>query len=275
MKPFRTRCEDGAVHFSNLKRFALSPAHYLASLTEPHKPKRAMSVGTIAHRLVLGSRPGHKIVRFPGPARRGKTWQDFEELHGDADIVTAPEYDAGEAVANAIVSHPVAGPMLRDCRKEVPLSWTDAGIQCATSGVDLLGVDWIGELKTSVTAHPERFQRLAVSMFYHSQLAFYASGAEIAKGIEIAEAVIIAAETTKPYPVTVFRLTPELLAEGRKHVYAWLERLRVCEDAQHWPEYAQTAVPFDRPAWMGSPLEEDDGPPEALADPFEALGGAA
>ncbi len=69
--------------------------------------------------------------------------------------------------------------------------------------------------------------------------------------------MLIGVETKPPYAVTVFELTEDAIAQGRKMCAIWLERLRASEENDFWPTYAQAPVPFDLPPWMSTGDDED------------------
>jgi hypothetical protein len=261
---------DGSVHYSNLKKIALSGKEYLASL-EPFEPSSAMLIGTAVHHLVLGPRPGKPVVHFSGARRSGKEWDAFEAAHSGAEILTAPEWSKALEVAHAIGEDPIATEYLAGARYEVPLEWEESGLKFSTGGVDVLGgIGGIGELKTSSTVHPETFQRQAFRMLYHCQLALYRRGA-IANGIDVrprsnsSHAFIIAAETRRPFDVTVHALSHELIELGDRTVALWIERLKSFVESRQFPGYAQSAIPWDVPPWLAGGEEDDDDGEEIAA----------
>lgn len=248
-----TRHPDGAVHFSLLKKMALSPLHYAeacrAACLEQNEPTRQMRVGTGAHFQLLGPRDGHRIVAFEGDTRTGAVWKSFAAEHEGAEILTAPEWADATAIAEAVRRDPIAAPLLEG-RHEVPLRWDDGGITCATEGVDIVGKGRLVDLKTTPSTEPEKWKRHAFGMHYPAQLMFYAEGAR-QNGIDVHEGLyLIGVESCPPYAVTVLKLTPATEDHGRRCVALWLEQLRRCEENDFWPGYTQQVVDFDLPPWM-------------------------
>jgi hypothetical protein len=257
----KIRHADGTVHFSQLKQMARSPAHYKVACETPFVPSKSMRVGTIAHRLILGARDGHRIVCFDGD-RRGKAWTAFAAEHRDSEIVTGSEWLQASAIAAAVSRDPVAQRLLDGSKFEVPLKWKDAGFACSTEGVDFIGFDFLGDLKTTSTTQPAKWSRQAFSMVYYAQLAWYQNGAR-ANGHKIRACYALGVETTPPFAVVSLEATTELLELGRREIVLWLERLRTCEDNDHWPTYVDASIPWEPPAWMAEAgAEGDDG--EAL-----------
>lgn len=258
----RVRCADGRVHFSELKKIALSPLHYKHACENATEATRAMSVGTIGHHIVLGPRADKGLVVYKGGRRQGKEWDAFKAEHKDAEIVTVAEWEEGEAIAAAILGDPIAKPYL-DGLHEVPLEWTDGGIDFATRGVDTVGEDFISECKSTVSAEPSRFQRLALNMMYHVQMVMSLDAVNFHRDLQGRPRVpdsrlfIIGCESKPPHPVTVLHLTPQVVELARKTLALWTERLRTCEENDFWPSYSQGVVELDAPAWM-YPEDEDE-----------------
>jgi hypothetical protein len=255
----KVRHADGRVHFSCLKKFTLSALHYRCACEGGVKATRPMNVGSVAHALVLGEkRRGRPLTVYPGE-RKGNAWKDFaaQAMVDGKEVVTVKEYEAARPIADAIIHHPLACELLNGAKLEVPMQWETAGVECATDGVDILGPDYLAELKTTHTAEPERFKRHALAMLWHAQLAWLSEGSGL-NGLIPKRHLIIAAEVTPPFPVTVLELEPELLLHGAKSVTLWLEKLRACEETDLWPAYTQSIVPFPAPEWLSGQEEDDD-----------------
>ena len=230
--PFRVE----ELHFSDLKNMAKSPAHLRYGVEAGWKPNRHMTIGTIAHAILLGG----DLVVYEG-RRQGKKWEEFEAAHDDQTIVTRTEYDQADAMAASVLRHPIAARLLYGDH-ERPWTATMYGRKCA-GRIDVAGPD-TAELKTTNDAEPGRFQRQCLRMAYHAQLAWY-QDARRALGEDPGEAYIVGVESKAPYPVTVFHLTERALLEGRKLTRLWIERLAACEAADEWPGYVQSVVELD------------------------------
>jgi exodeoxyribonuclease VIII len=224
------------VRFSNLKRMAQSPAHYRASLSASYDTP-AMRMGRLVHALVLGGR----FVVYEGE-RRGKAWAEFRAQNQSVDIATESEIHSAHLIADAVKADPCAAPYLEGLH-EHRMTWSIAGRACRGTP-DIIGKDFIADLKTTNDASPWRFSRAALRMAYHAQLAWYQRGAA-ANGWHCPTGVLIAVETSAPYAVTVHRLTPRALLEGNKLCVSWFEQLRNCEESGHWPGYSQAVLDLD------------------------------
>jgi len=225
------------LHFSDLKHMAQSPAHYRAGLETGFVATRSMNKGTLLHSIVLGG----EYVVYPGE-RRGNAWKDFEAANEGKFIVTQKEYDVGHFAADAVLADRVAAPLLVG-RHEHGWRTELYGRPCA-GRIDVAGAGFTTDLKSTRDATPWRFQRDCLRMAYHAQLGWYGD-ARRAMGEDPGEHFIVGVELKPPYPVTVLRVVPRALEEGRKLVRLWLEQLRACEESDEWPSYTQSVVDLD------------------------------
>lgn len=243
------------VHFSNLKAFALSPAHFKASCETAFVPTADMKEGTIVHHIVLGPHRTKPLVRYDGEERKGNAWKDFEAQHPKGtEIITAREWSRAEAMANALKNDPMLRSFLEGAEREKPIRWESGGIECETDGIDIVqiqnGMGLLADLKRTSCTEPRGFARHAFKQHWHVQLPFYEEAAN-AKGIDTSRGLfLIGAEPDPPYVVTVMQLTPQLIDVGRRTYIKWLETLRRCRNEDLWPGYSQTVVDFDVPEWM-------------------------
>lgn len=262
----RTINEDGSVHFSELKKLALSGTQYLHTVNTETETTRDMLVGTIVHLLLLGARTGAKpIVCYEGGIRRGKEWDAFKAKNVGAEIVSVSEWDDAERIAEAVRRSPIAMSRLEGARLETPLVWEECGIRCSTSGVDIIPVNGdVGDLKTTPSTYPEIWRRHAFRMLYPQQLAFYRRGAR-ANGIAARDLFILGVERKAPYEVVELRLTERMAAFADQSVTLWLETLKNYRESipepktvYDWPGYAQAPMDLDLPAWHQEDDEEEE-----------------
>lgn len=233
------------LHFSRLKLIARSAAHYRGATVEE---TYAMERGTAVHAIVLEQ---GRVIPYPGAQRRGKEWDAFEAANADACILTAKEYDKAAFMADAVRRCPEAMRVLSG-RRETEIGWNIGNRTCAGTP-DVVEVDFITELKATRCSEPGKFAWQARSMAYHAQLAWYLDGETWRRSQDKNAdpppelAYCVAVESTPPYPVTVFQLTPRMLDEGRRLYRLWFERLMTYETADVWPPYAQGVVALDVP----------------------------
>lgn len=227
------------VRFSDLKRFAQSPAHYAYAAQES---SRSIVVGTAADTLILGG----QVLAYPGAVRRGKEWEAWQaQQDPEALIVTKSELADASGIARAVERHPEAVRLLAGVRRET-LLWDNNGRACRGTP-DVRTGRYITDLKTSETSDPRFFPSKVRRFAYHAQLAWYQDGCERAGLERPAECYIIAVEQKPPHVVTVYVLTDHVLDLGARLCRLWFEQLQNCEASGVFPGYSQSLVELDLP----------------------------
>ena len=168
------------------------------------------------------------------------------------------------ANGSAITACPIAQSLLAGATCERHLEWKLQGRAMSSRPDAFTPGRMLFDLKTTTDASPIGFGRQAWRMAYHAQSALYID-ALASLGIDVLDAYLVAVETKPPYPVTVMRLTAQMIDVGRRTYRTWFETLRVCEESDHWPAYTSSVVPWDVPAWIEH--DEDDEQPD---DPEDA-----
>jgi hypothetical protein len=240
------------VRFSHLKAYGRSPAHgHHARTAAEDDQTYAMERGTAVHALLFGT---SKVCGYPGAQRRGKEYEAFVAAHPDYEILTMAEYDKARRMADAVVASKVAEPYLKGIFEQTMLfRWM--GLECRGTP-DVLGKDFLTELKTSASSDPVHFIWQARRMHYHAQLKFYGYGCE-ARGVRINDHWIVCVEASAPFPVTVFHVEPEALEEGEKSLTLWAERLKNSEASDSYPPYVDCTVPLVWPKAEGYEFLEE------------------
>jgi hypothetical protein len=226
------------VHISHLKHMGESAEAYVAAVLE-HGDSPAMKLGRLIHSVVLG---GDYVV-YDGE-RKGNKWKDFEAANEGKEIVTAKEYAKAKRIALAVQNDRDAAPLLVG-EKEVRIEWEFVGRACS-SRLDVIGANFITDLKTSSNTEPKWFTRHALELGYHAQMWFYREAARYA-GHRVDDVYVVSVETEPPFAVTRQQLTERLLEEGGKLCRKWMEELLVCETTREWPSYTQGIIAFDLP----------------------------
>jgi hypothetical protein len=164
----------------------------------------------------------------------------------DAVIVTRAEHELAQGCVEALLAHDDAAELLAG-EHEASLRWEYLGRPCA-GRLDVLttAARRITELKMTTSSEPDWFIRNAMRLGYHAQLEWYAEGARY-NGWRIDQLCIVAVEPRPPFAITTMEATPRMVEEGRRQMRIWMERLLSCEQADSWPPYVQSRVPFDPP----------------------------
>lgn len=228
--------KDGRMHFSNLKNFAKSPAHYAMSCDKESEDSVSFRIGRALHALVL---EGIAPTLYEG-IRRGKEWEAFKSEHEGKDILSESEFETVENCFKSIQSNPIAMDILcKAPNREKYLEWDRAGVPCA-GRIDAYGDDVLVEIKTTKCADPKRFLYEAGKFGYHAQMAWY----DFALGTQYHQFAtpwrdhyIIAVETSAPYTCTVIKLDDLRIDQGHTLCEEWLGKYIECEETGFYPSY--------------------------------------
>ena len=248
----RTEYTPEPLRFSRLKHMSKSAAHFL----ENHRDDTAsLRKGSATHSYLLGDEDA--VVVYTGGARnpKFKVYQEFMAANEGKLILSPNEFEEAQAMRQSIERHDRAMRLL-DGIREQRITWTDMGRECAGTPdvvTDIEGDRVAVELKTSKTAHPERFRWEARRHLYHCQCAWYEGGLE--KTLDyprkpLAAFFVVVVESAPPYPVTVFEWDPASLKLGARQNRLWLEQLLICERTGHFPAYTEAPVTLS--------IEDDD-----------------
>lgn len=229
------------VRFSNLKRFAQSPLHYLDAVTRDTDETLSMRLGSGAHALILGK----PVVTFDGVRNeKSKAWQEFQAEHAGKVILNRRETDEASGIASAITGHRLAMRAIEGCTLEQTLQWSVGGVD-ARGTPDAFNHALLVELKTTRSSDPRWFIRDAIRRHYHAQLAWYQDGIDRAGLPKPPELCIIAVESVRPHPVVVYRLSERAVEMGRRLCKLWLEQYLACAQSGSWPGYTESLLELD------------------------------
>lgn len=236
------------LRFSRLKKIAKSPAHYLDGADEDTGPLRK---GSALHSLLLGNSEGVYVYK----GTRNKKHKKYQEFLADkpegAKIMSPKEMKDVDGMRRAIEKHPRALQLLNGVREQT-IEWEMGGRACRGTPdvVHLHGgaPDILVELKSAQSAKQELFRWQCRKLGYHSQVDWYSNGLSRSTFYRPSlprERYIVAVESTRPYPVVVYRVTDKDMTAGRKKWRYWFEQLLVCERTGVFPAYAESDVDLD------------------------------
>lgn len=242
-----------------------SPAHAYQQMTNPAPSTPAKRMGTAIHTAVL--QPDvfdQEYIVAPDLDRRTKTgreeWALLVNAWGEDNILKPEEMQEIQAIRDAVLSHPTAGPLLRG---DVELSalWADdeTGVLCkGRFDVANKRVGALVDLKTTRDASKRAFSRAIWHYGYHIQAAHYLAGAQ-AHGIDAEFFVIVAVEKTPPYAVAVYNLRGDVIKAGHDELRPLIDMYAQCMESGHWPGYPTEAVEIDLPRYAWVEYEERVG----------------
>lgn len=208
----------------------------------------AMLRGSIFHSLVLGAGPAYRP--YDGSRATKSTKEQIAQIEADgATPVTRAVFDTAAAMADAVMSHPLASRWLADGSPEQSMFWThnETGVRCR-GRIDWLGFDKITDLKSAADASPEGFARAAYNLGYSIQNYWYSEGFEQITG-EMLPFAFIVCEPEPPYLVGCYELDDEFFYHGAAKAKQARQMFRDCTESGLWPDWPTDQHTLSLPRW--------------------------
>ena len=226
----------GSLSSTEAKRILEAPAVLKWYRDNPQPPKATYDLGHVVHSLVLGT--GLDVYVHDWTDMRTKAAkEDVADARDRGEVpIKRADFEQMQAVADAVLTHPVAGPIFEKGTPEQSIYATDP-----QTGVWMRGrVDWATEdalvdLKTSTTAIPNEWSRQAASLEYAVQREFYRQIWEQITGEADRQFLHVVVSKTEPYLVAVMEMDLDFEAVGKSKVRRALDLYKRCLDTDTWP----------------------------------------
>jgi hypothetical protein len=246
------------VSITKLKELRRSPMHYQYRLAHP-KTSGPLTLGIASHIAVL--EPDRFAEEFATwtrvtdagamAPRKGQYWDAFCSENPGRTILKPAEAELCQQIAKAVRADPIAMKYLVSGDPEVTLLWETQGRQCKGRADWLTKIDskpFIVGLKTARDCRPFVFGSQCAKLGYHLQFAFYSDGYETIAGAR-ASLIEIVVESAPPHAVAVYRITEDVLAQGRDEYLRLLDVLTECEATNDWPGPVPREEDLTLPTW--------------------------
>lgn len=221
----------------------ISPAHFKYNRENPTEETESMLLGSLFHTMVLEPKKFDKEYAIaPECDRRtsaGKQiYQEFMDKNSGKKIITQKQFDTVSNWVDAIKKHPVASKLITGRGKnEVSIFWTDDGTgEICKARLDRIKNDTIIDLKTTVSAQQDDFERSAHKLGYHRQAYWFSEAYEQEFGTD-PKFVIIAVEKTAPFNVVVYKYEKFAIEVGGKECRELLKIYHHCKQTNNWYGY--------------------------------------
>lgn len=232
------------------------PAQFDYDRKHPQPVKKEWDLGTAVHNLILGSGP-EIVVTEHDDWRTKDARADRDAIRADGGIPLL--FHDGEqvtAMADAIRSHSLAGPLFTGGTAEQSLYWEDEAtkVTCRCRPDYLKqypGLTLAVDLKTTKDASPTAVSKAIADYGYHQQDPFYIDGIQAALGLP-ARFVFVFVSKTAPYLITVRELSEADRAIGRAKNQRALRIYAECTKTGVWPDWTGpvTDIPYiSLPPW--------------------------
>ena len=241
-----------------------TPAHYRWAIDHPLTGRTpAMMFGAAVHALALGT--ADLAVFDEGRSWNSKAGERFlaeHPDHGDRLPILAHEVPAAEAMADALLAHPVARLGLTGGHAEQAMFaeddrfgvWRRCKVDylAPAAGDRLIMID----IKTTDNASPQAFARSAAKFGYHRQAdncAWLARSLDLAKHVSM---IFAAVEKHPPYLVAVYECDPADLRRAAELNDAACGVFARCLATGEWPGYPETITRLHMPVWTARDEED-------------------
>jgi hypothetical protein len=240
--------------YSSLKQFDVSPNHLLAYWNRDLEPSSAQIKGTLIHTLTLEPDTFvDKYAIFEGKVKRGKAYDEFLELNTGKTVISVNDYNEASEVAAAVQKNEAVHELFMETNAvEQLVEWEYEGLKFK-GFIDGKGAGFNFDLKSCASSEPNKFTNDCFKFGYPIQGAMYniACG-----GTGLEDYFIIAVENKKPYNVTLFKMSEDLLQYGLNEYHRMIEAFKQWDGEP--TGYSDIVVPLDFPNWYTKQKESID-----------------
>jgi len=237
---------DGYVSNSYLSRLDRCPAAARVEQTET----AAMTFGAALHCLLLEGDEAF-MREFIVPPKLDLRTNAGKQMAADIraaglTLITEPDFECMKGIVISVMTHPVAGVMMKEGKSEQSVFWTDpeTGLPCKCRPDRIPDGDKgvVVDIKTTKDAGYQAFANSVIRYHYHTQAAFYLNGYNAASGKEADAFIFIACEREEPYRVEVYAMSPDFVDYGRVEVRRLLMIEKACREGGFYPAYTTSDI---------------------------------
>jgi hypothetical protein len=257
-------CDTHGLRSSDAKVMIKSPKHFRHAMDNPSERDEtsAIRIGHGAHSLLedpdnfddnFAVLPDLHLdarnVDAKGRASKSKNTSAYknvlypewkESIFGKEEL-SASEYDRVRGIVSAIHDDPLAGPIVKECTKEVTLTWEMGGVHCKCR-IDLLCLEkgYFADTKTTKDISMFSFGKDFANYLYGFQLSWYWLGLHH-NGLSDFECQMICVENTAPHDTAVIpweHLAVVVEAERERIAYV-IDKYKECQSTNQWPGCAR------------------------------------
>lgn len=196
---------------SQLTKLAKSPQHLQAYYEGQNESSTSFDLGSALHLAILEPEKFEETVIVFAGKTRGVKYNKFVEENEGKIVILENEMVDLIGMKEAINNNGEAMHYINNSEKEIVETWTDADslVQCKGKA-DMVGRDFIADLKTTKDVDPRRFRYSCYDYGYHRQAAFYLDGFKKERFI------FVCVEKKPPYRIGIFDTSDEFIEQGRE-----------------------------------------------------------
>ena len=236
---------------SKLVEFQKSPYHYWYKANHPEVMREvevigkvhALEFGNALHTYVLEPDEFHKryavFQKINRQTKAGKeAFAQFQSETIGKAFISEDAYNEICLMGEAIQAHELAREMVSDAWYEKSIYWNDSDtdLLCKVRP-DIWHEGFIVDLKTTVSARYNDFQKSIYNYGYHIQAGMIREALKCALGKDMSTFIFVAIEKEPPYALAVYQLDEMGLDLGVRQFKDIIKGIRRCTDENHWPSY--------------------------------------
>jgi exodeoxyribonuclease VIII len=256
--PFDEYRQKPGINKSLLDRFSLCPAEAKIYLDDPESGKatEAMIMGSAVDTLVcepnlFDTRFWVRPDTYCNEDNETKPWSGNSKIckawvkgHSDRPILTWNQHEEAHSIASTIKDHPIAGPLLAQCKAQRSMFWIDKSTGLLCKGrPDFVASRFGADLKVMRSIATPAVSKAIANYRLHLQAAFYTDGLN-ANGIACDDFYFICAKRvgdSKPL-INIKRLALRAIDLARATYQRELAALRECHEKNFWPDYTGNEI---------------------------------
>lgn len=246
-----------ALGSTSLKALATRPpALWKYERDNPPESKPEFDLGTIAHSLIL-EQDESGVVVIDVEEKRGKVWTEPAEAARNLGKIPLKlaEWRQVVAMRDAVMADPRGRAAFTGHVPEQSIIWDEDGLMLKARP-DALHPHVIVDLKTTRSADPRDFPRIAFDFGYYQSAPHYQEAVRLATGDDDDRPFLLfLVEKTPPHLLSVVEFDAEALEYGRRMNDRAKRIYRECTESGHWPGYPDTE-PLGLPRWAEYKLED-------------------
>jgi exodeoxyribonuclease VIII len=247
--------------------------HYSKTSGEERKETPALRFGKMFHKAVL---EGEEFLRryrvmpeFTGFTKDGKPSTQSADVKAkrqawlldqpsDAIIVDSfEERDQLSGMMKAVLAHPGAAKLLEGGKREISGFFNHDGFRFRVR-FDILNDGTVVDLKSTINAHKEGFQKQIVDNMYYIQAWIYLMAANTILKQPMTKFKFIAVDKAPPYMVGVHEVGESLLTCADLMTRRALGELRAAITSGFWLPEPQLDYTVEAPDWLMKKLETEN-----------------
>lgn len=265
--PFSDYRAAEGINGSWLKAMGISPLHFQAYTKRKDDPTEPQTDGRHIHTCCLELALYEATtctweggVTKDGKPTKSKNSTAFKEYRAamesqGKEVLSGYKDWLYRRIRSAVHEHQPARDLVTSAQAELSVFWTHPiGLEMK-SRLDLLGSNFVADLKTAADITPEGFGRAAHRYGYGVQGALYQDAAQALTGSKLPY-YIIAVEKCEPFDVAVYELGDDILAMGRSQYCDNLRKVKACRESGEWPGIAPSVQSLEFPPWAYT--DDDD-----------------